>query len=65
MAALDHASAEWRGQQLSGLSLSCGYASSREFPSENIGELMKISDERMYAAKEQYYRETGKERRRS
>ena len=65
MAALDHASAEWSGQQIKGLSLSCGYASSREFPSENIGELMKISDERMYAAKEQYYRETGAERRRS
>ena len=64
MATLDRVSAEWHGQQIRGLSVSCGYASSREFPSENIVELMKISDERMYAAKEKYYRESGRDRRR-
>ena len=64
-AELARLSAEWSGQQLKGLSISCGWASSREFPSENIAELMKISDERMYAAKEKYYQETGNERRRS
>ena len=58
-------SAQWRGHQLEGLSISCGWASSREFPSENIAELMKISDERMYAAKAKYYQESGNERRRN
>ena len=65
MAALDQASERWSGQQVQGLSISCGYASSREFPSENIAELMKISDERMYAAKDAYYRQSGRDRRRS
>ena len=32
-------------------------------PSENIAELSRISDERMYAAKEAHYRQTGKARR--
>ena len=61
--ALDRAMAEWKGKLVDELSLSCGYASSREFPSENITELSRISDERMYAAKEEHYRQTGKDRR--
>lgn len=44
--------------------LSCGWASSREFPSENIAELIRISDERMYAAKDEYCRASGNDRRR-
>ena len=54
----------WRGQHVEGLSISCGYASSREFPSENITELSRISDERMYAAKDEYYRNEGRDKRR-
>ena len=64
MAELDRTTAAWAGEQVRGLSISCGYASRREFPSGNIGELIKISDERMYAAKADYYRRTGIDRRR-
>ena len=63
MAELDRVSEEWRGHLVQGVSLSCGYAASHEFPSENIAELGRISDERMYDAKDEYYRRTGKERR--
>ena len=63
MASLQEALAAWSGDQVRSLSVSCGYASSREFPSENLAELGRISDERMYAAKEEYYRTSGRERR--
>lgn len=53
----------WKGERVDSLSVSCGYVASREFPSENIGELSRISDERMYEAKAAYYRETGAPRR--
>ena len=62
--ALDREVEGWSGRLVQSLSLSCGYAGSREFPSENIAELSRISDERMYAAKEAHYQKTGKERRR-
>lgn len=61
---LDRTTERWSGQLVKSLSISCGSASSREFPSENIGELIRISDERMYAAKAAYYARTGFERRR-
>ena len=60
---LETMSGGWTGRQIKGISISCGYATSREFPSENITELSRISDERMYSAKEEYYKKTGKERR--
>lgn len=60
---LGETTACWKGQMVQGLSISCGYASSHEFPSENIAELGRIADERMYAAKEAYYKESGKDRR--
>lgn len=64
MNSLKTLSQNWKGQLVQGVSLACGYASSREFPSENIVELGRISDERMYAAKEEHYKKTGKDRRR-
>ncbi len=64
MAKLDETAANWRGEIVKELSISCGHASAREFPSGNISELIKISDERMYAAKDEYYRRSGKDRRR-
>ena len=64
MARLDRTTENWSGQQVKSLSISCGSASSREFPSGNIGELIRISDERMYAAKAAYYARTGIDRRR-
>lgn len=61
-AALDAATQNWSGHYVHGFTISCGYATSREFPSENIAELGKISDERMYEAKEAYYQKTGQRR---
>lgn len=63
VAAFEAAVAAWSGDRVKELSVSCGYAKSREFPSENLAELSRISDERMYAAKEAHYRSTGKARR--
>ena len=60
----DELLAAWSGEMVSTLSVSYGLATSREFPSENITELSLISDERMYAAKEAYYRSSGNDRRR-
>ena len=65
MQKLEAECAAYQGRLVKGVSIACGWASSREFPSENIGELSRISDERMYAAKEEYYRRTGKTRRRT
>ena len=62
---LDKAVDEWEGERIKKLSVSCGYASSREFPSVNIAELSQISDERMYAAKAEYYRTSGIDRRKT
>ncbi len=53
----------WSGKEVSELAMSIGSASEKEFPSENITELIRIADERMYEAKEAYYRDTGKKRR--
>jgi diguanylate cyclase (GGDEF)-like protein len=62
---LNNAVNEWEGERIKKLSLSLGYASAREFPSENIAELSRISDERMYAAKAAYYRDSGIDRRKT
>lgn len=51
--------ASWIGSKVKSLSVSLGYASYREFPSESITELSRISDERMYADKERYYAQPG------
>ena len=59
----DRETASWSGTMVKDLSVSTGFASSREFPSENITELSRIADERMYAAKDMYYTSTGKARR--
>ena len=63
MARLDRTTENWSGQQVKSLSISCGSSSSREFPPGNIGDLIRISDERMYAAKAAYYARTGIDRR--
>lgn len=57
--------ARWSGKQVKSLSLSCGYASRREFPTEDPDLLHKKSDERMYAEKAEYYKRMGIERRRT
>lgn len=62
---LDRTVNEWEGERIKKLSISCGYASSREFPSVNFAELSRISDERMYASKAEYYRRSGIDRRKT
>ncbi len=57
--------AAWKGERVGKLSISCGYAASREFPSETLAELSRISDERMYEAKAEHYRQAGIDRRRT
>ena len=63
MKELEEKTAAWQGEKVKELSISCGYVTAREFPSENLQELIRISDERMYAAKDEYYRTTGRQRR--
>lgn len=53
----------WEGTMNKEMSISCGYASAKEYPSESFTGLSHIADERMYAAKELYYRTSGKDRR--
>ena len=65
MEELEQLTAAWSGERVDSLSISCGFAMRQEFPSENIGEISRISDERMYAAKAEHYRRIGKDRRRT
>ena len=60
---LEDLTAGWTGEKVKALSISLGYVCYREFPSESITELSRISDERMYEAKESYYARTGNKRR--
>jgi len=57
--------AEWHGNIVDGVSLSVGYATSKDYPYADVRELEKISDQRMYEAKARYYEETGKDRRKA
>lgn len=54
--------AGWKGRLIEGISISHGVASSEEY--SDIDSLTRAADERMYAFKENYYRTTGKDRRR-
>lgn len=46
------------------VSVSYGYCHSTEFENPNVNEVYKTADKRMYACKEEYYRQTGRGRRR-
>lgn len=54
---------EWHGKIVPNLSVSYGFASSEENPDMDIESLVKLSDSRMYAHKEEYYKRTGAKRR--
>lgn len=54
---------DWRGEMVSRLSISVGIATKREFPNFPVLELAVIADERMYAAKNEYYTNKGVDRR--
>lgn len=53
----------WHGSLIKEVSLSVGYVSGKEFLSGSINDLIKESDLRMYASKEEYYQKTGRDRR--
>ena len=53
----------WRGQRVSGLSISYGYASRTEFPVMSIAELAQVADKRMYQSKAMHYSSLGIDRR--
>ncbi len=45
----------WSGEIVKSLSVSCGYVEKREFPEYTVTEMERLADERMYAAKAEYY----------
>ena len=53
----------WSGEKVKELALSLGQTSRKEFPDKTATELAKIADMRMYEDKNEYYRRTGKDRR--
>ena len=53
----------WSGNKAKSLSISCGYVAQREFPDENVYELFRIADKRMYEAKSRHYEREGIARR--
>ena len=54
---------EWSGKLIGKMSLSIGYASTKEFPTYSIDGLISVADHRMYTNKSRYYIEHGIERR--
>ncbi|QFJ55414.1 GGDEF domain-containing protein [Pseudobutyrivibrio xylanivorans] len=55
--------AEYKGQYINEISVSVGVASRREHPNADINGLCGIADDNMYAAKKDYYTNSGFERR--
>ena len=55
--------AQWHGEKVPELAVSCGYVRASEMPEADLEELSRKADERMYAAKEEYYLTSGKDRR--
>lgn len=60
---INEATESWRGNMVDSLVMSIGYASKKEFPQENITEISKTADKRMYEVKRQYYARKGLDRR--
>ena len=56
--------ARWQGELVASMSIACGYVLSTEQPWENVHEISKAADKRMYERKACYYRESGADRRR-
>lgn len=58
---------EWKGKLVQSLHISAGYACSSEiedFTCENLKALINMAEKKMYADKAEYYKRTGRERRR-
>ncbi len=59
---LNRYSADWKGDQIHGFTVSTGVASAKEF--DDIDAILKAADQRMYDSKREYYEKSGKDRRR-
>ena len=54
----------WHGKLVKELSVSYGIVTKKESKDMSIDEVEKLADQRLYAAKSEYYRKSGRERRR-
>ncbi len=54
---------DWHGKEVQELHFAIGYALKQDHEEAGPEELVKLADRKMYAAKEKYYVETGKDRR--
>lgn len=60
---IESVTGEWDGEVVHGLTISCGYVSRIEDKTMPVREMAVLADQRMYEAKNEYYRRTGIERR--
>lgn len=65
VATFDYLTANFKGKLISELSVSKGVVICAENPELTLDELKALADKRMYADKDEYYRRTGKNRRRN
>ena len=54
--------AGWQGQYIKGISIAYGFASTKEFT--ELETILRTADERMYTSKDEFYRKSGRYRRR-
>ncbi len=59
----EHSSKVWSEKNGVPLSAACGYVRASDYPGKSMAELAKLADQRMYAAKAEYYRTSGRDRR--
>ena len=60
---LEQETGSWTGDEVKALSLAAGYALAGDHPGLTVEELVKKADQAMYAAKAEYYRNSGNDRR--
>lgn len=54
---------KWKGKLVSGLTLSSGYVEQKENKKMTVKQMTEIADQRMYEAKNEFYRQAGIDRR--
>ncbi len=59
----ENVTSSWSGKLVDGVSVSCGYVSKSETDINSVTEISVIADKRMYAAKADYYKKNGIDRR--
>lgn len=64
MRRLSYEAEKWSGENVKSLVLAVGYAYSKDHPDADADELIREADYKMYAAKAEYYRKAGIDRRR-